>query len=327
MDNFFIRVLMMKQHTIEVDEIIMNYLKKKADPFVDTPNTVLHKLLFGNNKIHKEPSPLIYNSFKSIPKALSQILEVIEEVVKNEFSRPEATTIVANRNDTALQTIMDKYCRQLGKTAIEVDMLLSEPKLEGFRTILTKKFSNHIDVITTFFDDLNKGEENMNQQKNYYHRPVEEIPKKESDRKKRDTALESALKNALGEQLKDKFGSFTMERQSRLIFNDSRMLCKFSSFHDDQSKWFWGVRKAFWQNWELNDYLALIMENKDRGGYSFIILDSDEAKKLFNTCSESDGEKKINMRIYAGDNVIRFQNWKEFDIETRSKSLYGIPKD
>ncbi|MBT6749295.1 MAG: hypothetical protein HOA72_10140, partial [Desulfobacula sp.] len=113
---------MMKRHTIEVDEIIMNYLKKKADPFVDTPNTVLHKLLFRDSKILKESSPLIYNSFKSIPKALSQILEVIEEVVKNGFSRPEATTIVANRNDTALQTIMDKYCRQLGKTAIEVDM-------------------------------------------------------------------------------------------------------------------------------------------------------------------------------------------------------------
>ncbi|MBT3484072.1 MAG: hypothetical protein HOG03_12420 [Desulfobacula sp.] len=189
---------MMKRHTIEVDEIIMNYLKKKADPFVDTPNTVLHKLLFRDSKILKESSPLIYNSFKSIPKALSQILEVIEEVVKNGFSRPEATTIVANRNDTALQTIMDKYCRQLGKTAIEVDMLLSEPKLEGFRIILTKKFPNHRDLIATFFNGLNEGKKKMdqiNQHENCYHRPIMESTKTQSDLKKLDAALDKIPKD------------------------------------------------------------------------------------------------------------------------------------
>jgi hypothetical protein len=316
----------MKYHTIEVDEIIMDYLKKNAEPFVDNPNTVLRKLLFGGSETHNDSLPLIYKPIKSTPKALSQILEVIEEVVSKGHSRPEATKVVADRNGTALQTIIDKYCRQLGKKANEVDLLLREPDLDSFRVILTNKFLSHRDVIETFFNNLNKGEKKMdqtNQLDNYYHRSFGGSTKTYSDRKKRDTALESALKHALGKKLKDKFGQFTMEGQSRLVFNSTQVLCKFSSFHNDLSRWFWGVSKSYWQNWNSIDYLALIMGNKDRGGYSFIILDSDEAQTLLNACSESKsvGEKKINMRIYADDNVVRFQEWQEFDVKTRSKSL------
>ena len=53
----------MKKYTIEVDEIIMKYLQKHAEPFVDTPNSVLHKLLIGNSvKVNVDPS---YKSSKA----------------------------------------------------------------------------------------------------------------------------------------------------------------------------------------------------------------------------------------------------------------------
>ena len=129
------------------------------------------------------------------------------------------------------------------------------------------------------------------------------------------------LAEAIGERLKDEFGLFRRKGQSQLVFSKARVLCKFSSFDDDQSRWFWGVSKIYWENWESTDYLALIMENEDRNGYSFVILDSDEAMVLFNVCSESNGEKKINMRIYADDNVVQFQEWKEYDVETHSQPL------
>ena len=317
----------MEKYTIEIDKIIMKHLKKKAEPFVDTPNTVLHKLLFGTSQINKEPQFFHPSCAKNIPKALSQTLDVIEEVMKMNRSRPDATRIVADRNKTAPQTIIDKYCRQLGKTASEVDMLLGEPGLEGFRAILTNKFPNHRDVIASFFNDLNGGEykieHHIQTQVHYQGTSVRstETYGSVSDRKKRDTALESTLKNALGNRLKDKFGLFTLKGQSQLVFNGARVLCKFSSFHNDQSRWFWGVSKAYWENWKPIDYLALIMENQGQDGYSFVILDSDEAQSLFNACSDSAGEKKINMRIYADDNAVRFQEWKDFDVETRSQSL------
>jgi len=34
-------------HAIEVDDDVLNALKKKAEPFVDTPNSVLRRLLLG----------------------------------------------------------------------------------------------------------------------------------------------------------------------------------------------------------------------------------------------------------------------------------------
>lgn len=37
----------MKFYTIEVDEKVWNYLKKNAEPFKDTPNSVLNRLIFG----------------------------------------------------------------------------------------------------------------------------------------------------------------------------------------------------------------------------------------------------------------------------------------
>lgn len=313
-------------YTIEVDEIIINYLKKNAEPFVDTPNSVLHKLLFGSSTVNKEELR-ITSLTRSSPKALSQILEVIEEVKKAGRSRTEATKVVADRNGTAPQTIIDKYCRQLGKTASEVDMLLGEPGLNGFRAILTNKFPNHRDAIASFFNNLDGMEDKMEQLiQNQVHYNESSVHSSKtfgsiSERKKRDTALESALKNALGERLKDKFGLFTLKGQSQLVFNGARVLCKFSSFRDDQSRWFWGVSKAYWENWEPTDYLALIMENQDQDGYSFVILDPNEAQSLFNTCSESAGEKKINMRIYADDNAVRFQEWKEFNVDERLQPL------
>ena len=317
----------MGKHMIEIDEIIMKFLKEKAEPFVDSPNSVLHKLLFGTSVSNKEQQTFPHSYTKNAPKALSQILEVIEEVVKFDRSRPEATRIVADRNGTAPQTIIDKYCRQLGKTASEVDMLLREPGLEGFRAILINRFPSHSDVIATFFNGLNgwedKMEHHIHNQVHYHGPSVRNTTTygSSSDRKKRDTALESALKNALGEQLNDKFGAFTLKGQSKLVFNGAWVLCKFSSFHDDQSRWFWGVSKIYWENWGPTGYLALIMENQDHDGYSFVILNSNEAQFLFKACSDSAGEKKINMRIYADDNVLRFQEWKEFDVETRTQSL------
>ncbi|HNT90474.1 MAG: hypothetical protein BWY08_00757 [Bacteroidetes bacterium ADurb.Bin174] len=317
----------MELYTIEVDEKIFNYLKQKAEPFVDTPNTVLHRLLFGKGSIYGNSKIFVHRTNQNIPKALSQILEVIELVIQKGHSRPEATKIVAERNGTAPETVIDKYCRQLGKTANEVDILLSDPELKGFQLVLTNKFTNHEEMITSFFNSLVKEEGKMN--------PI--IPRREfdqlyslgeikrddlsSDRKKRDTALESVLKKSLGKRLQEQLGHFTLRGQSQLMFNNAIFLCKYSSFHDDQSRWFWGVSKSYWHNWKQTDHLVLILENADKNGYSYIILTPDESKHLFSVCSDSRGEKKINMRIYADDNVTRLPEWKDFDVESRLKPL------
>ena len=317
----------MRNYTIEIDEVIMEYLKKHAEPFSDTPNTVLHRLLLGNSSSATSQQDFQPILSESMPKALSQILEVIYEVAKEGKSRQDATRVVAERNKTAPQTVIDKYCRQLGKTAQEVDRLLAEPGLGGFKMILTQKFLKHQDAISEFFNKLKPPTSQASasvqpkMDTKVIRETVYERRSKSSERKQPDTALKAALKAALGRQLRKKFGDFQSEGQSQLVFDKARVLCKYSSFYNDQSRWFWGVAKTYWQYWENTDYLALIYENEIGEKYSYLLLDSVEAQRLFRACSESNDEKKINMRIYVDDQVARLQEWKGFDVQARTQPL------
>ena len=147
----------MKMHTIEIDENIWTYLQKHAEPFVDTPNSVLNRILFDTSHTlspkSREPEiPTV--SIQGIPKSLAQILEVIYEIEVNGCSRTEATKRVAHKRGTSPQTITDKYCRQIGKKAHEIDQLLSEPGYESFKMILETKFNDHRQVIDSYFETL-----------------------------------------------------------------------------------------------------------------------------------------------------------------------------
>ena len=147
----------MKMHTIEIDENLWSYLQKNAEPFVDTPNSVLNRLLFDTSKAASpsEDEPKIPAvSIQGIPKSLAQILEVVYEMEINGYSRTEATKRVAHNRGTSPQTITDKYCRQIGKKAQEIDRLLSEPGYEGFKEILKGKFDAHQQVIESYFETL-----------------------------------------------------------------------------------------------------------------------------------------------------------------------------
>lgn len=150
----------MKMHTIEIDENIWSYLQKNAEPFVDTPNSVLNRLLFdtSNAPSPSESEPKIPAvSIQGIPKSLAQILEVVYEMKINGYSRTEATKRVAHKRGTSPQTITDKYCRQIGKKAHEIDELLSEPGYEGFKKILESKFVAYQQVIESYFETLMLG--------------------------------------------------------------------------------------------------------------------------------------------------------------------------
>lgn len=147
----------MKMHTIEIDENIWSYLQKHAEPFVDTPNSVLNRILVDTSNA---PSPenrvpeIPAVSIQGIPKSLAQILEVVYEIEINGCSRTEATKRVAHKRGTSPQTITDKYCRQIGKKAHEIDQLLSEPGYDSFIKILESKFGDHRSVIESYFETL-----------------------------------------------------------------------------------------------------------------------------------------------------------------------------
>lgn len=149
----------MKFQKIEVDEEVFEYLKRKAEPFVDTPNSVLRRELLSKKNKAKE-SPVIAGRFpdlpRGIPTALQHTLEVIFLVKEKGMSRPEATNVVANRHSIAPQTVLDKYCRQLDKKAYEIDMLLDDSNINNFKLLLRRRFTDHSNVINDFFEKISR---------------------------------------------------------------------------------------------------------------------------------------------------------------------------
>ena len=138
--------------------------------------------------------------------------------------------------------------------------------------------------------------------------------------KPRNIENEKKLKLEVGESLN--WGDFQLESQSILRFNklDKSVICKYSSFSYHYKKWFWGVSYNLWNSWNDNTYLALIMENEDLISYSFILLNPENSTTLFSKCSESDGEKKINLRCHS-DGYFYMQEWKDFPIQENLNNL------
>jgi uncharacterized protein YfbU (UPF0304 family) len=142
---------------IDVDEEVYDYLKEKAEPFTDTPNTVLRRLLFMDNKQNppkradaQEIVESTDNDIKGwVPAALRQTLEVIRLVINGQ-SRPGATHLVAKRHNIAPQTVLDKYCRQLGIDASKFDYLLEQPGRTELTQLLIKNFPKHGDLVRKY---------------------------------------------------------------------------------------------------------------------------------------------------------------------------------
>mgnify|MGYP000273022878 FL=1 len=155
----------MKMHLIEIDEKIWCHLQQNAEPLVDTPNSVLNRLLFGTAG-KKEKAAACFTipavSIQGLPKSLAQILEVVYEIEVNGCSRTQATHRVAKKRGTAPQTITDKYCRQLGKKAQEIDELMAEPDYKGFKDLLMGKYSAHREIIDMYFDSMMSDSDDAN---------------------------------------------------------------------------------------------------------------------------------------------------------------------
>ncbi|CAB1069296.1 hypothetical protein D1AOALGA4SA_643 [Olavius algarvensis Delta 1 endosymbiont] len=167
----------MKMYSIDIDEKNWHFLQQNAEPFVDTPNSVLRRLLFkederrekekkeaeikeiesSEEEIGEDTATILAIpgvSIAGLPKALSQILEVVYEIKINGVTRIRATNRVAKRRGTAPGTVTDKYCRQLGQRAHEIDEMFAEPDLNRFKGLLNSKFEAHRGIINMYLDTL-----------------------------------------------------------------------------------------------------------------------------------------------------------------------------
>lgn len=157
----------MTTHTIQVDDEVLTYLKRRAEPFVDTPNSVLRRELLGNGHHESTTSPLWPDDVPSevpavpagTPKALAQLLQVAHLVARKGLARSEATKLVARHHGVAPQTVSDKYGRQAGLDASRFDQLLAEPSLVRLRAHVLSRFPQHPEVIDELMVPATAGED------------------------------------------------------------------------------------------------------------------------------------------------------------------------
>lgn len=141
--------------------------------------------------------------------------------------------------------------------------------------------------------------------------------------------LEKAIRSYFATSLKPKFGKYNFEGDTLINFpeSDTKILCIYSRFRREESKWFWGLSSKYWKTIPY-DYLSLLFEN-DLGGFSYLLLSATEAQNLLSLCGvDKTGEhKKINMRIYQSEDLPHFEKDKRFDVVGRTKRLYPTPKE
>jgi len=148
----------MRMRQIEVDDEVFSYLQRKAQPFLDTPNTVLRRELPLRQSTRASSStPLgTEKTLDSLPipagtpRALREILEVVHQVRTSGRTRADATNYVARKLGVKYPTIMDKYTRQLGLTTSQFDRLLEHNQLPQLQSLLKEHFRAHGDVVDKF---------------------------------------------------------------------------------------------------------------------------------------------------------------------------------
>ena len=149
----------MRMYQVEVDGEVFSLVKAHAEPLVDDFNSTLRRLLpLGKPDKQKREMPRpnmtptdadtrIPSLPTGTPQALSQILEVAHLVRGGAYVRTGATQFVAKQHGIFPQTVLDKYCRQLGLTANQFDRLLDQEGFVDLQKILTSKFPSYTKAI------------------------------------------------------------------------------------------------------------------------------------------------------------------------------------
>ncbi|HTV43698.1 MAG TPA: hypothetical protein VMF05_00145 [Stellaceae bacterium] len=151
----------MPMHKVEVDDEVFALVQSHAVPLVDSFNSALRRLLSSGELTKRKGQPAQttgsvkdlegYRHPHGTPQALSQVLDVVRLVHGGSDTRSEATRRIAATLDIAPQTVLDKYTRQLGLTAVQFDRLLAPERCEELRKLLHSKFPEHLNTIDHVF--------------------------------------------------------------------------------------------------------------------------------------------------------------------------------
>ncbi len=142
----------MQSFRIEIDEEIMDLLLANSEPFEDTPQNILKKLLGLKKKgLQYLKFDIPVNKIKVKSKALLEILGVIYFMKTFGCTRIQATRAVARKRKILYESVADKYTRRMRLNLPEMDILLTQPGLIDLKALLKKRFPRYSGDINYFF--------------------------------------------------------------------------------------------------------------------------------------------------------------------------------
>jgi hypothetical protein len=96
--------------------------------------------------------------------------------------------------------------------------------------------------------------------------------------------------------------------------NNKKILTLYSNFLNND-RWWYGVSKEYWSNWDEYTYMALLM--RDGMNCDFVMLNPRESEELLNrTDPDLKGQKHINIRMPSVGKVY-IQKWQDFPFAQR----------
>lgn len=350
----------MKFYTIEVDEKVWNYLKKNAEPFKDTPNSVLNRLIFGaGNKpastIIPPPKPFEKQPPKiDLPTENDLTVDGIKLQLESQ-NQPER-----NVKEVTLDSAFQSHSDDIKELHVNLENSFQTAKMEESFSFEPSMMPEKDKDIDDFIDELEKSS-SMASIKDEFSDMLKEVSKEDGEWKEisihpkqnvnvRNTtstiefnidepakdqtlpsppktkkpkllSLEDKLVYSLGERLKNQWGEFRQEGVGLLIFANKTVLCKLSKYDEKNAKWLWGVSQADRYAWGPQNWLALIFEDENQSSYSFLLFNSQESGVLFDQCQQTTGDKYITLLVDDAYESLRIQEWRHLDLRDRKKAL------
>lgn len=121
--------------------------------------------------------------------------------------------------------------------------------------------------------------------------------------------------------IKEEWGNYKSLKGYLYEFgNGNKVVTVYSKFNGD--RWFYGVSKLYWSNWDENTYLAILM--RDGKNCCYVLLNPTVSKKLLDKIEPvKDSQKKINVYLPSSGKIY-IQEWQDFPFERKIAKLGTI---
>lgn len=307
---------------IRISDYVFQLIKNFAIPLEDTPDSALKRILEDYSRIKSETSGYQSNN-KEVARSEPIIIE--ESIAK--YDRWISDSLVSlggkAKGNEVIAHIKEAYKHEFSSTDRET---LPSGEMRWVKNVNWARYDmakKGVLVKDSPNSVLELTEKSKNLHGNFIKNPIMQGDSKMLQLTRREYG--KLCRRSVEKHLFETWGKLTVERSwFKSQLNNNKILTLYSDLNND--KWFYGVMEEYWNHWDTNCYLAIIM--RDGINCSYILLNTEEANNLFSRINPArDNQKKFNVRIPSVGKTYIIQ-WSDFPVESRIVNVENIfPED